>query len=295
MIDTSSSTCYEVTLNEAEPPLRVRVYPCPTPTLRPTPGLLWINGGGFVTGSLEMPEGDAVCRALANTGISCVGVDYRRAPGLALSRARRAAAVRFPLPLDDCERGWRYLERELDHLNINRDALYIGGASAGGALATTLVLRLLRDGPRAPSGVVLAYPLLHSELPPLSDELRYSVRGLRRMGTFPVRSVRWMARRYVGPRHLERVPQALPGGSDLTEFPPALIVNAERDTLRASGEKFTEELRSHGGTVDMRFEPGTRHMYLNKPEHPGFTATISAMASWITNSAAQHEDSEETR
>jgi acetyl esterase len=61
-----------------------------------------MHGGGFVGGSLEMPEGDAVCRALADAGISCVSVDYRWAPGLAISRTRRASAVRFPLPLDDC-------------------------------------------------------------------------------------------------------------------------------------------------------------------------------------------------
>jgi acetyl esterase/lipase len=103
-------TCHDVTLDDAEPRVRVRVYPCTTQTRRPTPGLLWMHGGGFVGGSLDMPEGDAMCRTLADAGISCVSVDYRRAPGLAVSWARRADAVCFPLPLDDCERGWRYLE-----------------------------------------------------------------------------------------------------------------------------------------------------------------------------------------
>jgi acetyl esterase/lipase len=279
-------TRYDVTLDDAEPPVRVRVYPCTTPTQRPTPGLLWMHGGGFVAGSVELPESDEVCLALADAGIACVSVDYRRAPSLGFSRSRRAGAVRFPLPLDDCERGWNYLERELDRLNIDRDELYVGGASAGGALAATLVLRLLRDGQRPPAGVVLAYPLLHSELPPLSDELRHSVRGLRRLGTFTDWMVRWMARSYVSPQHPERLPQALPGGSDLTGFPTTLIVNSERDTLRASGEKFAEELRSHGRTVDMSFERGTRHGHLNKPEHPGFRPTISTMVSWIRTRAS---------
>jgi acetyl esterase/lipase len=43
------------------PPVRVRVYPG-TPA---GPLLVWAHGGAFIGGSLDMPESDAVCQALA--------------------------------------------------------------------------------------------------------------------------------------------------------------------------------------------------------------------------------------
>lgn len=49
---------------------------------------------------------------------------------------------------------------------------YIGCASAGGNLAAGAALRLRDAGMPVLSGVVLAYPLLHKRLPPMSSELQ---------------------------------------------------------------------------------------------------------------------------
>ncbi len=107
---------------------------------------------------------------------------------------------------------------------------------------------------------MLAYPFLYRELHAFSDELLASVRGWRRLGTFTNSAQRWMTRNFVGRDHLDRLPQAFPGGSDLSGFPSALIINSERGTLRASGKQFAEEPRAHGrpGGGELRTRNHTR-------------------------------------
>ncbi|WP_106400492.1 alpha/beta hydrolase fold domain-containing protein [Actinocorallia populi] len=274
---------YDLVLDDERLSLRLRIYPADASAKASGTFLLWLHGGGFVGGSLDMPESDAVCAALAKDGITCVAVEYRLAPNFGARRARNApAAVRFPLPLDDCERAWQWVRNKTAELGIDPERMHVGGASAGGALASTLVLRLLRGNARPPAGVVLAYPLLHPSLPPFSDELRRSLRGFRRLGTFTAASVRWMARNYVGRDGIDRLPEAFPGGADLGGFPPALIVNSERDTLRASGEAFADELRAHGRPVEEGFEPGTSHGHLNRPQKPEFHRSIRTISSWLS-------------
>ncbi|WP_433441279.1 alpha/beta hydrolase [Nonomuraea sp. CA-141351] len=137
----------DVTVTGDHPPVPVRVYPGTGEPGRP--GLVWMHGGGFIGGSLDMPESDAVCRALAANGITCVSVGYRLVPGFGDRRAQRAAdAVRFPLPLDDCERAWAWARHHVDDLGVD---------------------------PRR----------LQAALPPLGPELRRSLRGLRRLGILP--------------------------------------------------------------------------------------------------------------
>ncbi|MGW2150716.1 alpha/beta fold hydrolase [Nonomuraea bangladeshensis] len=272
---------HDVTVTGDHPPVPVRVYPATEG--RGGPGLVWMHGGAFIGGSLDMPESDAVCRALAANGITCVSVGYRLAPGFGDRRAQRAPdAVRFPLPLDDCERAWAWARHHLDGLGVDPRRLHVGGASAGGALAASLALRLHDNCAPPPAGVVLAYPLLHAALPPLGPELRRSLRGLRRLGAFSPTAVSWMARNYVGRANLDRLPEAFPGGRDLTGFPPAMIVNSERDSLRASGEAFAGELLAHGRPVEVTTEPGTSHGHLNRPRRPPFGRTISTFSTWLS-------------
>ncbi|MEV0366776.1 alpha/beta hydrolase [Nocardia fusca] len=259
----------------------VRAYPAAART-GPHPGLLWMHGGAFVGGSLDIAESDAVCTRLAQAGIACIAVDYRLVPGFRSRRRRHPDAVRYPLPLDDCERAWHHLRDRLDSLNVDRQRVHVGGASAGGALAVTLTMRLLQTGQHPPAGVVLAYPYLHAELPPLGADVRRAVRGPRRLGTFNRAAVRWIAHNYVGRDRLDLLAEALPGGADLTGFPPTLIVNSDRDTLRASGEAFADELRTYHCPVDIRCEPGTSHGHLNRPDHPGFERTLGTITTWLT-------------
>jgi len=257
------------------PAIKVRVYRPDAPQVEPATTVLWIHGGAFIGGSLDMTEADAPCRSFAAAGLTAVSVDYRLAPGFASRAQRHPDAIRYPLPLEDCVAAWQWAAR------FGSPRMFVGGASAGGALATTLVVRLRRQAARLPDGIVLAYPLLHAELPPLPPQVRSSLRGWRRLGTFGPRSVRWMGRNYVGPHGLLHLDEAFPHPRDCAGFPPTLIVDAERDTLRASSIAFAAALQEHGVPVTHLVERGARHGYLDRTGGAAQCATLRRMAEWM--------------
>jgi len=224
-----------------------------------SPLLVWIHGGGFLGGDLDMPESDAVGRGLADRGVAVLALDYRKA----------LHGVRHPAPVDDVEEGWR------EALTL-AERPFLGGASAGGALAAALALRL--RGGDEPRGLILLYPTLHADLPPDAalEELMAPVAAHRR---FPRPFVRAMHENYAGAAVDD--PAATPGLHDGTGLPPLLIVNSEYDDLRASGEAFAATVAAAGGVVESVMEPGTYHGHLNEPDRPGFAATLDRLAAWM--------------
>ena len=110
-------TNHEAPGPDGAPAVRVRVY-TPQGHSAPLPALLWIHGGGYVLGSVEME--DHRLAELART-IPCIvaSVEYRLAP-----------EHPFPAPLDDCYAGLRWMHREADSLGVDASRIAIGRASA---------------------------------------------------------------------------------------------------------------------------------------------------------------------
>src|SRR4051812_10555493 len=73
----STAALEDRTLAGPHGPLGVRIYVPPAPA---GPGLVWLHGGGFAGGDLDMPEADWVARQFAERGVTVVSVDYQRAP-----------------------------------------------------------------------------------------------------------------------------------------------------------------------------------------------------------------------
>jgi acetyl esterase/lipase len=130
----------------------------------------------------------------------------------------------------------------------------------------------------APRGVVLAYGFFHSSHP-RARGIQQRVRDHRRLT-----HSRWLLntlnRNYAGSRAALTDRCAFPGGHDLDGFPPTLMINADRDAMRASGDQFATELLSAGADVEQHTLPGTRHAFLNRPHLDAFTTAIDLMASW---------------
>lgn len=111
--------------------LKLRVYVPDTPS---GAGLLWIHGGGLVLGAAAMD--DVLCGETARqTGVTIVSVDYRLAP-----------RHPYPAAIDDAHAAWLWVQRHLDELGLDADRIAIGGQSAGGGLAASLVQRVHDEG-----------------------------------------------------------------------------------------------------------------------------------------------------
>lgn len=258
----------------------VRVYPADGAAPRPTPGLVWAHGGGFVGGDLDMPEADWVSLAFAARGVTVVSIDYRLVGD---------GSGRYPAGSDDVLAAWSWTLEHADELGVDPSRLAIGGASAGANLVTGAVLRLLGHapaaaGPALPAGAVLAYPTLLAVQPAPGPELRAALDADPVADRFGPDAVRGMYEHYLGGPVDDAPLTAVPGiaePSDVVGFPSTIVVNGDVDELRVSGELFAATLAAAGVPVELALEPGTEHGHLNRPDEPAASATVARVAGWI--------------
>ena len=108
--------------------LRARLYQPTNPKSQAS--LLWIHGGGLIIGAAKMD--DKLCTETASLlGITVLSIEYRMAP-----------EAPFPAALDDATVAWNWLLTNAERLNLDPQKIAVGGESAGGCLATSLVQRL---------------------------------------------------------------------------------------------------------------------------------------------------------
>ena len=226
-------------------PVPVRVYQPADDQTDDVPGdrpaLLWLHGGAFMFGDLDMPEADRTAREICvRAGAVVVSVDYRLAVG----------GVHHPVPLDDCVAAARWLRDHADELGVDPRRLAIGGASAGGNLATATVLRLRDEDAWAPAALIPIYPVLHPLLPAPDAALAALLDEVPPALRFTPDATAGLNANYLGGPPDLADGYSFPALADLAGLPPTLIVDAEYDDLRTSGEAFAEQAAAAG--VDVR-------------------------------------------
>jgi acetyl esterase len=244
-----------------------RVYRHPT-EWRDT-AVVWVHGGAFMGGNLDMPEAHWVSLAVAARGFGVLSVDNHKCLG----------GVHYPVPSDDVLAAWMWAVRHADEVGASSDCLHLGGASAGGSLVAGVTKRLRDGAGELPASLVLVYPTLHAELPPMSEEVAAATEALRE--AMPVELVRWMSLKYVGSERLLDDPYAFPGAGDVGGQPPVYVLNSEKDVLRASGEAYAAALDAAGVAVTVEYEPDTRHGHLNEPLSAAAACSVERIAAWL--------------
>jgi acetyl esterase/lipase len=160
-------------------------------------------------------------------------------------------------------------------------SVFAGGASAGACLVAAAALRLARESAAGPDGLVLAYGTFHASLPEISPSLASRVSGRHGLVQFRHGTVERMNRNYAGSAEAMGNPFAFPGGHDLTGLPPTLILDADRDTLRASGDQFARELVDAGVVVTSEIVDESTHGFFDRPAKPDFAVGIQLIVDWL--------------
>ncbi|MCU1687319.1 MAG: lipase/esterase [Amycolatopsis sp.] len=227
------------------PDVRVRVY-TPTGLTGPLPAQVYIHGGGFILGDIEMVS-DGLAKTAADVGAVIVSVDYRLAP-----------ETPFPGGLEDCYTALKWTVDNAAELNIDTARVAIGGESAGGGLSAGLAL-LARDR----GGPAIAFQFLG--VPELDDRLETT--SMQEFTDTPLWNrpnavLSW--KYYLSGGSIvdgkEGIHYAAPArAEDLKGLPSAYITTCEFDPLRDEGLNYAQRLLQAGVSVEIHHYPGTFH------------------------------------
>ncbi|GIF13780.1 alpha/beta hydrolase [Actinoplanes teichomyceticus] len=225
------------------PDVPVRIY---TPADRDgaVPGLLYIHGGGFVLGTLDMFHMHLL-RVADELGIVIVSVDYRLAP-----------EHPFPAPVEDCYAALTWVAARAAELGIDPERLGVGGESAGGGLAAAVAL-LARDR----GGPALCFQYLG--IPELDDRL--DTPSARAYVDTPVWNrpnavFSWTSYLGAEPGGDDVSPYAAPArADDLAGLPPAFVSACQFDPLRDEDIAYAQRLAHAGVAVELHHYPGAFH------------------------------------
>ncbi|MFE6488600.1 alpha/beta hydrolase [Streptomyces sp. NPDC057757] len=228
---------------DAQPAVQVRVY-------RPhghgpaMPCVLYIHGGGMVSGSVADDDGKAVELARATDSV-VVSVDYRLAPENA-----------YPAALDDCFAGLTWVADNQQDLGIEAHRIALFGPSAGGCLAVaTALLARDRGGPEI-ACLMLVSPMLDDQPATPSNLMNTGFGAWSREANRRA----WQA--YLGDLYgTGRVPPyAAPArATRLAGLPPTYVDIGDLDLFRDEAMDFAQRLMWAGVPVELHVYPGGIH------------------------------------
>ena len=231
------------------------------------PALLYFFGGGFWMRSYNSPDIVGACRQIScQARVVVVEIDYALAP-----------EHPFPAAIDEGLAVLAWMATGAGEHLIDPARLAVGGQSAGGGLSASIAIRARDEGGPAIALQVLEVPgidLSFSQfVPPPAPYTAEDLAGL-------VESIEFYL-----PEGMDSADPAVSPISvaDLSGLPPALVINAEYDPLRPSGERFAARLREAGVPVVSTTYGGQVH---NSPGLPGISAASRAwreQVSWAVS------------
>lgn len=245
-------------LDETDPPeqtdfdvdeFRVRLYE-PRPDSQrylPTPGILFMHGGGWVMGDLRTHHSTAR-RLAVHTGFPVLAVDYRLAP-----------EHRYPAAVDDCRHALRWFAERCDLHGVRVSSLSLIGDSAGGQLAAVLTNEAVTEGfPTPIDAQVLLYPVTD-----LTEENLAASSSYRRVTAgFPLvaDTMRWFADIYVDRGEVRHSTDLSPLRAELPEgLPATYVITVENDPLAEEGARYAAKLAAAGARVRLDHLVGYAH------------------------------------
>jgi epsilon-lactone hydrolase len=201
--------------------------------------LLYLHGGGYVVGSVDMYR-DLISRLARAAGARALGIDYRLAP-----------EHPFPAAVEDATAAYRWL---VSH-GTAPARIAIAGDSAGGGL-TLATLTALRDaGEPLPAAAACLSPWVDLQ------GIGASMTSKAAVDPFVQKEmIQFMAQQYLGDRD-PRTPLAAPLYADLQGLPPLLIQVGTAEVLLDDATRIAERARAAGVEVSLEVWDDMIHVW----------------------------------
>ncbi|MHB8499367.1 MAG: alpha/beta hydrolase [Candidatus Acidiferrales bacterium] len=221
--------------------------------------LLYLHGGGYFGCSAQSHRPITVGFALQ--GFRVLAPNYRLAP-----------ENQFPAAVDDAVAAYRGLLSE----GYSPERIVIGGDSAGGGLALSLLLALRDRGIPLPAGAALFSPW--TDLAATGESIRTNA---DRCAMFHGPDIGPSARYYLGETD-PRNPLASPLYAELAGLPPLLIHVGANEALRDDSTRLAERARTAGVRVELKIWPVVPHAWQLAPHRiPEARQSLSESAAFL--------------
>ena len=193
------------------------------------PGVLWIHGGGYVTGMKEMAYMSRAVDLVREFGAVAVSPGYR----LALLHP-------FPAAFDDCYAALLWMKENCGSLGVRPDRLIVGGESAGGGLAAAVCMKA-----RDEKSAEIAYQL---PLCPMLDNFDTESSGNNHGRVWNTRRNHIGWRMYLRKNAKKNVPPyASPARqTDFSGLPPCYTFVGDGEPFYAETLRYVENLQKAG-------------------------------------------------
>jgi acetyl esterase/lipase len=222
--------------------------------------VLFFHGGGFVIGS-PFSHRKLAAHLAAAAGVRVLAVDYRRTPHHP-----------FPAQIDDAVTAYRWLLGR----GIRPEHIATAGDSAGGNLATTVVLKLRDLGEPLPAAIAPLSPWydMETKLPGLDANAATDAMVGRSL-------LQGLAVAFLGGAS-PRDPLANPLYADLSGLPPLFLSAGGHETLADNVTALAERAREAGVDVTVEITPGRQHVFQAAAgRHSDADASVAAIGAWL--------------
>lgn len=223
--------------------------------------VLYFHGGGFVFGSRYTHRKLAGHLARA-AGVPVAVVEYRLAP-----------EHQFPAQIEDARTAYRWLLGR----GVEPGHIATSGDSAGGNLATSVVLRLRDGGDPLPAAIAPLSPWydMEAKLPGLEERAATDAIVQRPM-------IEMLAGLFLGETGSRSDPLANPLYADPTGLPPMLFAVAGHETIADNSVNFAEAARAAGVDATVEETAGRQHVFqFAAGRHPDADASLTRVGAWL--------------
>lgn len=196
-------------------------------------GILWIHGGGYITGMKEMVYMSRAMGLVKKLGCTVISPGYRL-----------AFLAPYPAAVEDCYEALVFMRDNAPSLGIDPERILIGGESAGGGLCAALCM-MARD-----KGIKIAFQM---PLYPMLDNFDTESSRDNHGRVWNTRKNHFAWKMYLRGNYGKIVsPYAAPARqTDYAGLPPAYTFVGDQEPFYRETLDYVEHLRSAGIAADI--------------------------------------------
>ena len=205
-----------------------------------TAAILYFHGGGYVSGSAWTHRG-MLARLSLLSGLPVIAADYRL-----------AHYAPFPAAFEDARTAWEIVTKVAPKLSASR--IILGGDSAGGGLALSLLAALLQDNQR-PAGLFTFSPWTDLTLTGQSLEINEAKDAI--LPRARMSELCEIILNGADPAD----PRVSPLFAAFKDPPPCYFQASETEILLDDARRMADRLRAAGGAVTLDLWPDCPHVW----------------------------------